>query len=166
MELPVDNTDMLNDLNDLLLKYGTQSNIVKVLKKLTKEKKQTRSSKHGKLDEALAKALTEYGEISSTAFRAAASRAWTTAHPGVAKRPSTPYQDFMKTNLAKIREDNPGLKYTCYMGLVAKAWKEHNESTTTAATETTDVTMTAASENVASTAAVPLVGNKTRSNKK
>lgn len=119
--------DALDDLSALVFKYKDEGvDFVKMFKKLTNDKK----SKHGKMDELLDKAAAEVPLLSQSAFKSAANRAWQRAHPD-AKRPCTKYQEFMKANLPRIREDNPGLKHTAYMGLVAKDWREHQAQTHT-----------------------------------
>lgn len=113
--------DMQNDLAALVSKYGTGINLAKELKKLYGGD----TTKRAKLEAALDRVISDYGTITLTRFKKEAAKAWHRAFPdGVEKRELKGYQLFVKENMPRVKEENPGKTHMERMVIIGKMWQD------------------------------------------
>lgn len=113
--------EMQQELKALVAKYGNNSNLSKELKKLQGGD----ATKRSKLEAALDKVIAEYGTITLTRFKKEASKAWHRAFPeGVEKREVKGYQLFVKENMQRVKEENPGKTHVECMAIIGKMWQD------------------------------------------
>jgi hypothetical protein len=111
--------DMYKDLMELAAKYPDQS-LASVFRKL----RVNECSKTKALQEGLEKLVREFGNISRSRFRKEAGKAWDKVFPeGLEKKPLKGYQLYVKENMDRVRNENPGMSHPDRMKLLGQEWK-------------------------------------------
>lgn len=113
--------EMRKELEALVSKYGSGINLAKEMRKLMGGD----TTKRAKLEGALDKVLADYGTITLARFKKEAAKAWQRAFPeGVEKRELKGYQLFVKENMQRVKEENPGKTHMERMAIIGKMWQD------------------------------------------
>lgn len=119
------NSDIRNELEALMDRYGDGANIAKELRNIRILRGEGDGSKRAKLAIALDKVIADFGNITMSRFKKEATAAWKRAFPeGIEKREVKGYQLFVKENMAQVKAAHPDVSHKERIAIIGRMWQE------------------------------------------